>query len=40
MEWNMGSLPSGEDSNAVQVFGDTHWPELEILIVVVPRLPR
>eukprot|EP01105_Mastigella_eilhardi_P017640 TRINITY_DN4061_c0_g1_i3.p1 TRINITY_DN4061_c0_g1~~TRINITY_DN4061_c0_g1_i3.p1 ORF type:complete len:393 (+),score=45.50 TRINITY_DN4061_c0_g1_i3:23-1180(+) len=35
VEWRRGADPSGVDSIAHQLFNDTHWPELEILILVV-----
>lgn len=33
--WEMGSLPTGEDSYAVQVAPREHWPEIHALICVV-----
>lgn len=33
--WEMGSLPDGSDSKAVQIAPETHWPEIQILILVV-----
>ncbi|KAK7048368.1 Diphosphomevalonate decarboxylase [Favolaschia claudopus] len=33
--WNAGELPSGLDSNAVQVAPETHWPDIHALICVV-----
>ncbi|KAJ1657689.1 diphosphomevalonate decarboxylase [Dispira simplex] len=35
VEWEMGELANGEDSLAYQVAPETHWPELEALILVV-----
>eukprot|EP01113_Clastostelium_recurvatum_P017293 TRINITY_DN2024_c0_g1_i1.p1 TRINITY_DN2024_c0_g1~~TRINITY_DN2024_c0_g1_i1.p1 ORF type:complete len:411 (+),score=115.36 TRINITY_DN2024_c0_g1_i1:182-1234(+) len=35
VKWEMGSSASGEDSIAVQVAPETHWPEIEVLICVV-----
>ncbi|KAJ6584990.1 mevalonate pyrophosphate decarboxylase [Mycena capillaripes] len=33
--WNAGTLPSGLDSNAVQVAPESHWPDIHALICVV-----
>lgn len=33
--WEMGTKEDGSDSKAVQVKPETHWPELQILILVV-----
>ncbi|KAJ1913796.1 diphosphomevalonate decarboxylase [Tieghemiomyces parasiticus] len=33
--WNMGTQADGTDSQAYQVAPETHWPELEALILVV-----
>lgn len=33
--WEMGSLADGTDSKAVQYEDENHWPELQILILVV-----
>ncbi|KAI9033360.1 diphosphomevalonate decarboxylase [Hyaloraphidium curvatum] len=33
--WEMGSKPDGSDSEAVQVAPESHWPEMEALIMVV-----
>jgi diphosphomevalonate decarboxylase len=35
VKWERGSSPDGSDSVAVQVASHTHWPELEVLILVV-----
>eukprot|EP01090_Pellita_catalonica_P006478 TRINITY_DN16706_c0_g1_i1.p1 TRINITY_DN16706_c0_g1~~TRINITY_DN16706_c0_g1_i1.p1 ORF type:complete len:427 (+),score=52.48 TRINITY_DN16706_c0_g1_i1:192-1283(+) len=35
VKWEMGKLPSGEDSRAIQVAPETHWDSLQILICVV-----
>ena len=35
VEWEKGELPSGEDSQARQIFSHEHWPELQVLILVV-----
>ncbi|OLY84498.1 Diphosphomevalonate decarboxylase [Smittium mucronatum] len=35
VEWQAGILPSGEDSYAVSVAPETHWPTLQALILVV-----
>ncbi|XP_063707424.1 diphosphomevalonate decarboxylase [Culicoides brevitarsis] len=35
VQWKMGVEPSGQDSIAIQVAPEFHWPELRILILVV-----
>ncbi|XP_055713220.1 diphosphomevalonate decarboxylase isoform X2 [Phlebotomus papatasi] len=35
VQWNAGTKPDGSDSIAVQLAPSTHWPDLEILILVV-----
>lgn len=35
VHWQMGELPNGEDSVAVQLADADHWPEVRVLIVVV-----
>lgn len=35
VEWQCGQVPGGEDSRAIQVFGHDHWPDLQVLILVV-----
>lgn len=35
VEWKRGELPNGEDSQACQAFSEEHWPELQVLILVV-----
>eukprot|EP01111_Echinosteliopsis_oligospora_P000070 TRINITY_DN10067_c0_g1_i2.p1 TRINITY_DN10067_c0_g1~~TRINITY_DN10067_c0_g1_i2.p1 ORF type:complete len:276 (-),score=77.85 TRINITY_DN10067_c0_g1_i2:93-920(-) len=35
VKWEMGANADGSDSLAVQVAPETHWPEIEILILVV-----
>ena len=35
VSWEMGELKDGSDSMAVQVAPETHWPDLEALILVV-----
>ena len=35
VEWEKGELPNGEDSLARQAFSHGHWPELQVLILVV-----
>jgi len=35
VKWEMGRLADGTDSKAVQVAPETHWPEMEVLILVV-----
>ncbi|KAJ3044814.1 diphosphomevalonate decarboxylase [Rhizophlyctis rosea] len=32
--WEMGTDPSGKDSYAVEIAPETHWPEMEALILV------
>ncbi|KAI8806559.1 diphosphomevalonate decarboxylase [Cladochytrium replicatum] len=32
--WEMGSLPDGSDSIAVQVAPESHWPDIEALVLV------
>jgi len=38
VRWNAGVRDDGSDSIAVQVVPATHWPELEILVLVVSLL--
>lgn len=38
--WQMGSLPSGEDSLAVQIASQSHWPDMHALICVVSDLKK
>ncbi|KAJ9081514.1 diphosphomevalonate decarboxylase [Entomophthora muscae] len=33
--WEMGQLKDGSDSQAVQIAPETHWPEIEAIILVV-----
>jgi diphosphomevalonate decarboxylase len=33
--WDMGSKPDGTDSRARQVAAETHWPELQVLVLVI-----
>lgn len=33
--WEMGKMEDGSDSQAVQIAPETHWPEIEALILVV-----
>lgn len=33
--WEKGELENGKDSIAVQIAPHTHWPQLEVLILVV-----
>jgi diphosphomevalonate decarboxylase len=33
--WEMGTKDDGSDSTAIQVKPETHWPELQILVLVV-----
>lgn len=33
--WEMGKLIDGSDSQAVQIAPETHWPDLEVLVLVV-----
>lgn len=35
VQWKMGESDSGQDSIAVQVAQETHWPEMRVLILVV-----
>jgi len=35
VRWNVGVCDDGSDSIAVQVAPATHWPEMEILVLVV-----
>lgn len=35
VKWEMGQLADGSDSRAVQVVPETHWPDLQVLILVV-----
>jgi diphosphomevalonate decarboxylase len=35
VKWNMGELEDGSDSKAVQVTDELHWPEMQILVLVV-----
>lgn len=35
VRWDVGSRDDGSDSIAVQVAPATHWPEMEILVLVV-----
>jgi diphosphomevalonate decarboxylase len=35
VKWDMGTRADGSDSMAVQVAPETHWPEMEVLILVV-----
>ncbi|XP_059616258.1 diphosphomevalonate decarboxylase [Phlebotomus argentipes] len=35
VQWQAGKLPNGSDSLAVQLAPSTHWPDMEILILVV-----
>jgi diphosphomevalonate decarboxylase len=35
VRWTMGVLPDGSDSIASEVAPASHWPEMEILILVV-----
>ena len=35
VKWEMGTNVDGSDSRAVQVADETHWPEIEALILVV-----
>ncbi|RDD44160.1 Diphosphomevalonate decarboxylase [Trichoplax sp. H2] len=35
VKWEMGNKSDGSDSIAVQVTPETHWPEMEVLILVV-----
>ncbi|KAJ1969256.1 diphosphomevalonate decarboxylase [Dimargaris xerosporica] len=38
--WDMGHSPTGDDSQAYQVAPETHWPDLEALILVVSDLKK
>ena len=38
VRWNVGVRDDGSDSIAVQVAPATHWPEMEILVLVVSLL--
>ncbi|KAJ1976439.1 diphosphomevalonate decarboxylase [Dimargaris verticillata] len=38
--WDMGQSPTGDDSQAYQVAPETHWPDLEALILVVSDLKK
>jgi diphosphomevalonate decarboxylase len=35
--WNRGNRPSGADSFAEQLFDETHWPELRLVVGLVSR---
>ena len=35
VHWEMGNMDTGEDSKAVQVVDEHHWPEMHVLILVV-----
>jgi diphosphomevalonate decarboxylase len=35
VKWEMGSSPDGSDSLAIQVAPETHWPEMQVLVLVV-----
>jgi len=35
VKWEMGQLADGSDSKAVQVVPETHWPDLQVLVLVV-----
>lgn len=35
MHWLRGSEPSGQDSRAVQVVSQSHWPQMRVLVLVV-----
>ncbi|KAJ3201151.1 diphosphomevalonate decarboxylase, partial [Clydaea vesicula] len=38
--WEMGSMKDGSDSYAVQIAPETHWPEMEALILVVSDVKK
>lgn len=40
VQWKQGSLPSGEDSVAVQLATEEHWPEMRVLVVVVTDVQK
>lgn len=35
VKWEKGEDPDGSDSRAIQVFDENHWPEMQILVLVV-----
>lgn len=35
VKWEMGTRDDGEDSIAVQTHGESHWDDMQILILVV-----
>lgn len=35
VQWKAGVDHQGDDSTAVQIAADTHWPEMRIIILVV-----
>jgi len=39
VRWEMGKRADGEDSIASQVVAEDHWPEMDVLILVVRRSP-
>ena len=40
VKWEMGALPDGSDSVAVQVANEHHWPSMRVLILVVNSGPK
>lgn len=40
VKWVVGQNQDGLDSNAIQVQDENYWPEIEILVCVVPYLNK
>lgn len=40
VKWDMGARDDGEDSIAVQVADENHWPEMRVLILVISSGPK